>query len=279
MEAKLRKETESKLDKRGAYNKNAPTWKHVRASDAFVYSLYSLFFGAVGEVAGIAETRYDIAVGVDFVVDDAHPQLCVLGHDTSEIVDSLTRRYDGGDNHLGGGSLSEKRLVAQFHGCTGGQHGVAEYQGLAVERRRCEIFDQDVEVLFLLVFAVGRHESVLSIVEVGEEALVEGYSRAEDSRQHYVLVDDLALRLDTEGRFDFLGAVAEGLAHLVGEYLAKALEVAAEAEPVGLYVDVAHVGQVLAHQRRMFGEVDYFHVAVLFVSRAPTVSASLYKRF
>ncbi len=48
-----------------------------------------LVLSAVGQVAGIAQTGYDIAVGVDFVVDYAHPKFGVLWHYGFHVVHGM----------------------------------------------------------------------------------------------------------------------------------------------------------------------------------------------
>ncbi len=49
------------------------------------------------------------------------------------------------------------------------------------------------------------------------------------------------------------------LAYLIGEYLAKALKIATEAQTVGLHAYIAHLGKVLAYKRGLKIKIMYYH--------------------
>lgn len=56
-----------------------------------IFFRVNLFFGSVCEVAGIAETRHDVAVSVNFGVDYSYPQFCVFRQNCLKIVYGFLR--------------------------------------------------------------------------------------------------------------------------------------------------------------------------------------------
>lgn len=110
--------------------------------------------------------------------------------------------------------------------------------------RRGYVFDEHVEVLFLLVFAISRNEGVFAAVEDVEESLVEWHAGAEDGAEHDLVGDDIVFHRG-ERSGDFFFAVVERVADFVGYELADAFKIAAEAQAVVLDVDVAELHHVL----------------------------------
>ena len=88
---------------------------------------------------------------------------------------------------------------------------------------------------------------------------MERHTGAENRAEDYLFGDYMAFGVDHQRSTDFFRAVFKGFAYLVGHYFAEALKVAAEAQGIALHVDVAHLGEILADKRRMFGKVDDFH--------------------
>ena len=67
---------------------------------------WGLFFGAVGEVAGVAEAGYYVGVGVDFGIDGAYPQSGTVGREgAGYIVDGGLRGDYRGHMHMGRGAF------------------------------------------------------------------------------------------------------------------------------------------------------------------------------
>ena len=81
----------------------------------------------------------------------------------------------------------------------------------------------------------------------------------EDGGEHYLLGNHAALGFDTERGCDSELLVFKRLAYLIGEYLAKALKIAAKAQTVGLHANIAHLGKVLAYKRGLKVKIMYYH--------------------
>lgn len=95
---------------------------------------------------------------------------------------------------VGRDAFGQQCAVAQLHRRAGGKHRVDKKQGLVVEAWRGYIFDEDVEIVVVGIFSVGRHECVLGVVENVEESLMERETGAEYGRQNKSVVEQTAAR-------------------------------------------------------------------------------------
>lgn len=211
-------------------------------------------FFAVSEVAGVAQTRHNVFVLINFGVNHTHPHGGdVLWQDAGEIVDGLLR----GDNRCNMDfcrhTAGKQSLEAEFHRRAGGKHGVAENQCLALDGRRGEVFDAHVEMIVVLIFTVGRDKGIFGIVEISQETLMERHSGTEYGGEDNLLVYHLTF-CRREGSGDFYLLVTEGLAHLVCHDFAYALEISAEAQAVVVGFGRAHFCKILAYERGACGE-------------------------
>ena len=139
-----------------------------------------LLLDSVGKVARIAQPRHYVGVVVELVVYGSHPQGRVVGEMLFHIIDGLPTGNDRSHMHALGGTLGKQCLVRQLHGTTGGQHGVGDDEYLAIETRRGNILDEDVEIEFVLVFTIRRYKSIFGIVETTEESLMERETGSQD---------------------------------------------------------------------------------------------------
>ena len=129
-------------------------------------SLSLLQLAAVAQVAGIAESRHDVFVLVHARVDGSAPYCClVFGQSLFYVVYAVGRCYHAGNVYALGRALCQECPVAQLHRAAGGQHGVGNYERLAVDARRGKIFNvyAHLGVLAVGIFAVCAHEGVAGV--------------------------------------------------------------------------------------------------------------------
>ena len=157
----------------------------------------SLIFGSnllsVGQVAGIAQAGHDVGTRRELLVDGGDPYGSRLPrHVLHDVVDALLAGDDGGDMGVGRRTAPlAQGVVSQNERRTGGQHGVDQQEGFALEVAAGDILDLDGELAVLGAFAVGGDESVLRIVEIIEETLVERQPGAQDGGDDDAVVDAL----------------------------------------------------------------------------------------
>ena len=70
--------------------------------------------------------------------------------------------------------------------------GRYDYQHLVVDAWSGDILDVDAEIVFAHIFAVGRHESVLSAVEIVVHTLMQRQSGAQDGGDNHSFVHHMA---------------------------------------------------------------------------------------
>ena len=141
-------------------------------------------------------------------------------------------------------SLLAEFLICDLKGCSGGKHGVCKNQNLAGEVWSSDVLDVDVEVLTLVIFSVGCHECILSIIEIIEDTLMQRKSCAEDcSYNHLVVI--CRNRCDSERSCELFFRIVEALTDLVTEDFAYSFKVSAEAHAVFLDFSVAELSDKL----------------------------------
>lgn len=122
----------------------------------------------------------------------ATPQSGVGGKFVADKVDSLLRGDYRHDMHLRRFAFCQQRLVGKFHRRSCCEHRVGDYQHLVVDAWSGDILDVDAEIVFAHIFAVGRHESVLSAVEIVVHTLMQRQSGAQDGGDNHSFVHHMA---------------------------------------------------------------------------------------
>ena len=74
---------------------------------------------------------------------------------------------------VGGGAFGEIGLIGQIEGTAGGQHGVDEHEGAAVEIGRGDVFDANLDVFLATFLTVGADKGAVCSGEDVEETFVE----------------------------------------------------------------------------------------------------------
>src|SRR5690606_38976010 len=143
-----------------------------------------LQFCAEGQIAGIAEARYDVRLCCHLLIDRTDPETRTCGKMQSGVIDALRARDGAG--HMYGAWFSDprQRPVAPHYAPPRGQHGIDQHEHTIVQRRTREVFHLDLEsILAFAVFAVGAHESALGAIETIEHSLVQRQTGAKDRCQ------------------------------------------------------------------------------------------------
>ena len=127
-------------------------------------------------------------------------------------------------------------------GSTGGEHGIAYHQDLAVERRRCDRVYPDLEsaVRFIGVIPARRDEGLLRAVKDVSHTLVHGQTCPQDGGQHR-LFSQAIYRCVSQGCVDLGSSIPHGFAHLDGHGTPQPLQV--EPKPQRVLLD-ARIAQL-----------------------------------
>ncbi len=89
---------------------------------------------------------------------------------------------------------------------------------------------------------------------------MERHARAENGAEHDFLINHLAIGVNPQRSTHFFSLVVECAADFIGHDFSYAFEVAAEAQRIFLDSDVAHLGQILAYERRTVGKIVNLHI-------------------
>ena len=143
----------------------------------------ALELASVAEVSGIAETRNDVFVLVQSLIDGCTPDgSLILRESLLDVLDSFWSGKHAGYVDMLRGSLGKERLHTHLHADTCGKHRVCDDERLAGKVWSSQILDMNPHLGMLLVgiFAIGTHESIAGVVEDIEETLVERQASTED---------------------------------------------------------------------------------------------------
>ena len=220
---------------------------------------HGLELAAESEVAGVAETRDDVAVAGQFLVNGRYPEGDVGGELFLEVFDGVAA--GDGAHQVGVGrfaALFEELVEGNLDGGTGREHRVGDDEGLAGDLRGRAVVDLDLEVVALAVFAEGGDEGRLGVVEHVENALVQRQAGAHDRGDDElgVVRGDLG---GAERRDDILDGIIQRPGNLITENLAYALEVGTEAETVFLDGSIAHFSDESVEDGVVFAKIDDLH--------------------
>jgi hypothetical protein len=204
----------------------------------------------VREVAGVAKAGDDITLGGEFVVDGAAPD-AALGFLPQDVFDPHGTGDGDDDVDLGGVAFFAEVLDRLDEGGTGGEHGVGDDDDASFELGAGDVVEPDLERAVSLVFAVGRDEAVVGLIEEIEQTLVEGKAGAEDSGDDGLVFEDLGGR-DAELGLDFLFEKGKGFADLVSGHLSDAFQVTTEAHAVQLDLLITDLADPVAEERVLF---------------------------
>ena len=220
---------------------------------------HRLELAAECEVAGVTQTRDDVAVAGQFLVDGRDPEGDVGGELLLEVFDGVAA--GDGAHQVGVGRLAalfEELVVSDFDGGAGGEHRVGDDEGLAGDLRGRAVVDLDLEVITLSVFAERGNEGRLGVVEHVENALVQRQTGTHDRGDDElgVVRSDLG---GAERRDDILDGIIQRPGNLIAEDLAYALEIGPEAEAVFLDGGIAHFCDESVEDGVVLAKIDDLH--------------------
>ena len=156
-------------------------------------------------------------------------------------------------------ALAQERLIGELHAGASSQHRIDKHQSLTLDRGGGEIFHEDVKtVALLLIAAIGADEGILGLVKIVEKSMVEWEPGSKDSGEHH-MVCHLLTDAFSQGGLNLDIPVIETLGDLISHNLADAVKIGAEAERILLYVDLAELHHVSAHQRGTVCKINYLY--------------------
>src|ERR1700694_279313 len=106
-----------------------------------------------------------------------------------------------------------------------------------------------------MMLPVSRYKSIVRLVEIAQQALVEGQPRAEDRGEDGLLFQHLANGC-AHRRLYFFFHIGQFPADLESGYFADTFQVAAEAHAVALDGDVPQLGYPVADQGMLLAQID-----------------------
>ena len=132
------------------------------------------FFFAITQVACIAQPRNNIRVSIQFRIDSSTPQGSLfLRKNFLDMFYSLSAGYYRSNMYVRRRSLGQQGFICIFHRSTRSKHRIGKNQCFSIQFWRSDVFDMNVEMIFIDVFAVSRYESILGMVEIIDESSVE----------------------------------------------------------------------------------------------------------
>ncbi len=102
------------------------------------------------------------------------------------------------------------------------------------------------------------------MVKIFQESLVKRDTGTENGGKDNRFVNDITATFSQRRIYNIL-PVSEGLAYLICHYLANTRKVLTETQHVALYINIAHLHQILTHKRWALTEIDYLHVVYVYI--------------
>jgi hypothetical protein len=170
-----------------------------------------------------------------------------------QIGDAFGSRNHNGDVDFFGLSFLKQFIEHRDHRLSRCEHRIDQQQILVFDIRHRLVFDTNLKrIIVVVVVTVGRHKSVLGIVEIIQKTQMQRQARAQNRTQHE-LVFNLGRGFDAERRLDFDTFIMQVFAQFIRHDLANTLDVPAKAHTVVLYVDVPDLSQEMVQYAVGFG--------------------------
>ena len=157
---------------------------------------------------------------------------------------SLSAGYYRSNMYVRRRSLGQQGFICIFHRSTRSKHRIGKNQCFSIQFWRSDVFDMNVEMIFIDVFAVSRYESILGMVEIIDESSVERKPCTQNGRNN---------RTDSRYVFHCFGKrrayhllfIRQVTADFVCHDFPDTFDIPPESQTVLLDVDIAHLGKEL----------------------------------